>query len=68
MTLVVTNDEAIKALKCFHGCEEAIVGVYYFPDGCVCNEAKLQALCVHHMLRATSNIVHGDMIELVYFK
>lgn len=55
-------------IKCFHGCSDSIVGIYYFPDGCVCNDAKLQALCLHHMLRADGNITHGDMLEILRFE
>ena len=65
---IILNKEAIYNLKCFHGCNDAIVGVYYFPDGCVCDETKLQALCLNHMIKADSNIVHGEMIELISFK
>jgi hypothetical protein len=64
---IVVNQDVVFGLKCRHGCDEAIVGVFYFPDGCVCLEERIQALCRHHMERAASNIVHGSMRRLLSF-
>jgi len=55
------------SLKCRQGCDQAIVGVFHFPDGCVCMYEQAQALCHHHTERAASNIQHGPMRRLLSF-
>lgn len=61
------DPEAVRALKCRHGCDEAIVVVFHFPLGCACLDDQVQPLCHRHMAKATSNIVHGPMIRRLWF-
>jgi hypothetical protein len=42
------------SIPCAFGCETA-VGVFYAPDGCICMDAKVQALCAQHALKAEQN-------------
>lgn len=65
--VITINKDAVFALRCRHGCKEAIVGVFYFPDGCVCLDEQIQGLCHYHMNRAAQNIEHGEMLRLISF-
>jgi hypothetical protein len=38
----------------FDGHDEA-VGVFFAPDGCICKDDKVQALCAQHALKAQQN-------------
>jgi hypothetical protein len=31
------------------------VGIFYAPEGCICKEDKVQALCAQHALKAQQN-------------
>ncbi len=62
---IVVVPEVVYELKCRYGCDRDIVGVFYFPYGCVCLEEQVQALCHHHMARAAGNIQHGPMKRLL---
>jgi hypothetical protein len=59
--------EVVNNLKCRHGCDEGIVGIFYFPNGCLCFPDQIQALCRQHMERAASNVTHGPMMRLLSF-
>ena len=63
----IVTHPGIYDTKCRHGCDEAIVGIYHFPEGCVCLDDQVQALCHYHMERAASNLHHGPMTPLVTF-
>ena len=54
-------------LKCLHGCDDPILGIYYFEDGCICFKDKIQALCLHHFLRIESNFCDRKIIPLIEF-
>ncbi len=40
-------------LRCSFGCENTVVGVYWFDAGCAARpEQRLQCLCVQHLISA----------------
>lgn len=36
-------------------CKAQAIGVFYAPEGCICKDAKVQALCAKHALKAHQN-------------
>lgn len=44
-------------IKCRFGCHDPI-GIYHVPKGCICWDDPVQALCVHHFIKAEST---GDI-------
>ena len=67
MSDLVVKEEVIRTLSCRHGCKEAIVGVFFFPHGCVCLDDQVQALCRYHMDRAAQNLESGEIYRLISF-
>lgn len=65
---IVLDYEVLTNLKCRHGCSDSIVGIYYFPTGCVCSDEQVQALCLQHMKKAESNLVHRQIFSLMTFE
>lgn len=52
--MVALNRKVAAELRCRFGCEDGPVGIYHVPEGCVCWEDPIQALCQQHVLRAQS--------------
>jgi hypothetical protein len=48
--------------KC-HLCEDPAVAVFYFSQGCVCDQTTVQPLCLHHCHKACP--VSGGSMELI---
>lgn len=65
---VVTSNFAIRNLKCLHGCNDAILGIYFFEDGCICFKDKIQALCAYHFFKIESNYHDRKIVRLVHFE
>ncbi|MGI0080494.1 MAG: hypothetical protein ACRECH_12830, partial [Nitrososphaerales archaeon] len=50
-------------LMCHFGCDE-VIGLFYFPQGCVCFTDQFQYLCLQHAYNATP--ICG-MYEVIYW-
>lgn len=44
-------------------CDDPAIAVFYMDRGCLCNDRKLQALCLHHAHKSKS--ASGGCMELV---
>jgi len=49
-------------LRCRHGCDHPVVGLYHAPDGCICFPDPVQALCNQHAVKGMQN---NDMTILI---
>lgn len=63
--VAIIHHNAIYALKCLHGCKDAIIGMFYFEEGCICFSDKIQALCLHHYKKIEQNYYDKPIVELI---
>lgn len=53
-------------LKCRHGCDpqrHPVVGIYHAPQGCICWDDPVQALCIAHAVKGQQNNDMSPIIE-----
>jgi hypothetical protein len=50
------------ALRCRHGCESRVVGIFHAPGGCICFDDPVQALCAQHAQKGLQNNDMGVLI------
>lgn len=56
---------ALYAVPCRFGCDDPVVAIVHVPEGCNCWDDPLQALCVHHLMKAHST---GPIAVLADFR
>lgn len=58
-------------IPCRHGCQSPAVEIVYVPEGCLCFEDPVQALCEQHLVTLEStgpSTTIVDLRETVYLE